>query len=159
MIKNKAYTLEDLRARVTASKWSQELIDELEAEEQAAMVRETERINKKNEWYKNCIGKCFLVDFNGVSFSAYRINEDPGMTNKMEGVRFFAGTSSDRRITAEYNKKDPFNRFWLQNPYEDNGIYGNSGNRSVREITNEEFESYVKTYERLSEYINELIKS
>lgn len=158
MIKNKAYTLEDLRARVTASKWSQELVDELEAEEQAAAAKETERINKRNKWYEDCVGRCFLIDFNGVSFAAYRINVDPGTTNQMEGVRFFTGTSSERRITAEYNKKDPFNRFWLQNPYEENGIYGGSGIRGVKEITNEKFDELVATCNKVIKILEDAIK-
>ena len=159
MRRSKAYTLEQLRARVTASKWSLELIDELEAEEQAAMAEETERINKRNEWYENCVGKCFLIDFNGVSFAAFRIDHGPTFSDKMEGVRICVSRPrSDTGSRIEYNKKDAFNRFWLQNPYEDNGIYGGSGIRGVREITNEKFDELVATCGKVTKILEDSIK-
>lgn len=159
MIRNKAYTLEQLKARVTASKWSQELIDELEAEEQAAAAKETERIDKRNEWYENCVGKCFLIDFNGVSFAAFRIDRSPAFSDKMEGVRICVSRpGSDTGSRIEYDKKDAFNRFWLQNPYEDNGVYGGSGIRGVKEITNEKFNELVATCDKVTEILENAIK-
>jgi len=164
MALNRTYTLDQIRTRMInlglQNLTAAELIENFQKMEDESEQRINDRSKARDEWYRNCIGRCFLIDFNGTSFAAYRINNDPVLTNQMEGVRIcISRPGSDMGTRIEYNKKDAFNRFWLQNPYDDNGKFGGySGINGVREITDKEFDELIATYDKVNKILEDVVK-
>lgn len=164
MALNRTYTLEQIRTRMInlglQNLTAAELIENFQKMEDDSEQRINDKKKACNEWYENCVGKCFLIDFNGNSYAAFRIDHSPAFSDKMEGIRICVspGVGSGTGSRIEYDKKDAFNRFWLQNPHEDNGMYGGSGIRSVREITDKEFDKLVTTYNKVTEILKDAVK-
>jgi len=163
MALNRTYTLDQIRTRMInlglQNLTAAELIENFQKMEDESEQRINDRNKARDEWYKNCVGKCFLIDFNGTSWAAFRIDHCPVFSDRMEGVRICVSRpGSDTGTRIEYNKKDAFNRFWLQNPYDDNGKFGGGGIKSVKEITNEEFDELIVTYNKVNKILEDVVK-
>ena len=120
-----------------------QFLNKMNEKEKIRKDEEAKRLNNKLEWYKNLIGRYFILNFNGVSYSVVYVNKlfTGEYTSKFPTYHVYR--SNDK---CSIDKEDGIvNKLSFNCPYEDEH-YGGTAVK-VKEITKEEFDSYTKLFE------------
>ena len=119
-------------------------------EEEQAKERK-EQYKKCEEWYKALEGRYFIINFNGGSFCAIKVDKWPShpYENKYDCYN----------INLQYNgiwfERRNVNRLWFCNPYESD-YYVGKGINACKEITEEEFDNIAYKAKQFKETIKEI---
>lgn len=129
-----------------------EYLDIFNKRQKADQEKRDEKLNNRAQWYKGLVGRYFIIDFNTCSYCVVHVD------------KMFAGDLTKQfPVYNIYRSKDKYsidkestlvNKLWFDCPYEDE--YYGKGSIKVKEITKEEFDNFVKLYERQSVLFNSL---
>jgi hypothetical protein len=97
----------------------------------------------KNNWYKELANRYFIINFNGFSFCAVKVDKWPD-TN-YENLYLCYNINSDEKTIVKENRK--INRYWFNNPFENSALT----NTKCTEISEDEFNSIAKIYEQVKD--------
>ena len=118
-------------------------------EEEQAKERQ-EKYKKCEDWYKALEGRYFIINFNGSSFCAFKVDRWP--SNQYENKY------DCYNIYLQYNgicfEKRSINRAWFNNPYEKE--YWTKSINGCKEITAEEFDNIAYKAMQIKEIIKEI---
>jgi hypothetical protein len=125
--------------------------DYIKSSEEEEFKERKERYKKCEEWYKTLEGRYFIINFNGASFCAVKIDKWPSST--------YGNTYDCYNINLQYNgiwfEKRPINRLWFDNPYESE-YYSGKGVSGYKEITEEDFDNIAYKAKQFKETIKEI---
>lgn len=111
-----------------------------------------EQLNNIFQWYKDLVGRYFIIDFNTCSYCVVNVDK-----------MFTGDLTKQFPVYNIYRSKDKFsidkestlvNKLWFDCPYEDE--YYGKGSIKVKEITKEEFNNFEKLYESQAALFNSL---
>ena len=120
---------------------------------------------KKIEWYKNCIGKYFVIKHNDTAFSLVHIKEkeipkekvhytiDPRYNNN-NPLYFLAWECYHIVLNTKIEANAGFNVLWLGNPFEGRTM----SFATCKEITKEKFEEITSPFNSLIDKSKQLLK-
>lgn len=109
-----------------------------------------EQYKKCEDWYKALEGRYFIINFNGSTFCAVKVDKWP--SNQYENKY------DCYNIYLQYNgicfEKRSINRAWFNNPYEKE--YWTKGTNGCKEITAEDFDNIAYKAMQIKETIKEI---
>ena len=129
-----------------------EYLNQLNERQKIEREKRAEQLNNRVQWYKDLIGRYFIINFNGCAYSVVNVDK-----------MFSSDLTTQFPVYNIYRSKDKFsidkenriiNKLWFNCPYEDE--YYGKGTTKVKEITKEEFENFTKLYESQSMLFNSL---
>ena len=108
--------------------------------------------NKHKALLKSYIGKCFKIDFNGMSTMFFRLTSDPTdpRSSRIEEDAYSVYIDSSK-VHMELEKKRYINVMWLPGQEE---WYGNS--HKVFQISEEDFNKVVEKYNEMVKVAKEI---
>jgi len=147
--KNITITVKDLNSENPDMTLGQ-FLNKLNEKEKIRKEERVKQLNNKLEWYKNLIGRYFILNFNDVSYCVVYIDKlfSGEITTKF--LTYDIHRSSEQFSITKENR--PINKLWFNCPYEDE-YFGKSSTK-VKEITKEEFDNYTKLFESQAALFN-----
>ena len=120
-----------------------------------ADTREKENERQKNctDWYKALAGRYFILDFNGNSFCAVKVDSWPSTEFKNR----YDCYNINLRYKGMYFESRDINRYWFNNPYE--RPYIGRGTNKCKEITKEQYDSIVEKAKQIKEFVETTINT
>ena len=140
-----------------------EVIAILEKEEQEINNKQSLLQQKKTEWYKNCIGRYFVIDHNGTAFTLVHIMDkkqrETTYQNANNPLEFFTWECYSVVLPDSFTKpriesNAGFNYLWLCNPYE-----RSPQTSTCKEITKEKFERITSPFNSLINETKQILKT
>lgn len=107
---------------------------------------------KCEDWYKTLKDRYFIINFNGSSFCAVKVDKWPSnlYVNKYDCYNIY---SDSNKSSIEFEHRD-INRSWFNNPYEN--ICFKNGTKGIKEITEEEFNDIANKAEQFKEILKKI---
>lgn len=141
----------------------EEAIAILQKEEQEFNNKQSLLQKQKMEWYKNCIGKYFVIQHNDTAFTLVHIKEREKLNSIDQNNPQFILNNPQSLIAWECYRvvlsdhsiieaNAGFNWLWLCNPYERDTM-----SSTCKEITKEEFERITSPFNSLINEIKQVL--
>lgn len=141
-----------------------EVIALLKEDKQKLDEKQTLRRQKLIEYYRNCIGKYFVIQHNNIAFTLVHIMETPKgqiriPTNPCEegNPLYFLTWECYNIILSDQPRVESnaaFNILWLNNPYEDYI----AKSTTCKEINKEEFEKITSSFNSFINITKQILK-
>lgn len=147
LLKNFQTSLDNMR--VIGETYSVEYVKE---EERKRHQEKVDSDNRHKALLKSYIGKCFKIDFNGMSTMFFRLTSDPTdpRSSRIEEDAYSVYIDSSK-VHMELEKKRYINVMWLPGQEE---WYGNS--HKVFQISEEDFNKVVEKYNEMVKVAKEI---
>lgn len=129
-----------------------EYLDYVKAKDNIERAKRAEQLNNKVQWYKDLIGRYFILNFNGCAYTVVHVDKMFSGDFATQFPVYNVYRSKDKVSIDKENRI--VNKFWFNCPYED--PYYGKGSTKVKEITKEEFDNFTKLYESQSALFNSL---
>lgn len=115
---------------------------------------EKEREDKKKEWFKNLVGRCFVLNFNDSSYIVLKVDKIPVYSNWSSSTRFFVYRVVREVSRIEITKGiETVMTSWFRCPYVDDG----SAVKDVREISIEEYDGLCGELDKIIDKMNSVV--
>lgn len=99
-----------------------------------------------NEWFNSKVGSYFLIDFNGYSKLIFQLSRsNDHASDKFVAKTAFCMFNDGHNINMSIESDRIINKLWLNNLYDDT-IRTNSSVRKIYELSEFEYETYVRFF-------------
>lgn len=118
-------------------------------------IFEAERQQNEKKYYDSLIGKYFKINHNDRSFLYFKLGRGEYKRFSSDGLAInLVYTSRNTIEKIEVENREIINELWMPNPYRI-GYYSTDTNgcKSVEEITQQQYENLLNTFNRMSEQI------
>lgn len=126
-----------------------EYLDSLKKRKQEADKEAHDLYENKRRWYEALVGRYFMINFNGASFTCFYVDKEFSSNICTDYVVYDIYRGNDEFSIKK--EKRPVNKYWMKNPYEDSFT---TTSTTIKEISKEEYDDIEKLYQATEALFN-----